>query len=136
VTANAGGLEVDFGEFVTAAGAEVIETNANWNYSRSLLFAWAIPYYHFGLRGAVPVGSHFTGGVQVVNGWNNIADNYDHEIFNVFKNDKKRKLKKYIMKYANKKNTAIDFGCGVARRLPGARVFVEEGACIQKRLSG
>jgi hypothetical protein len=72
---RAKGLEVDFGEFVTAAGAEVIESNANWNYSRSLLFAWATPYYHFGLRTSFPAGKHFTGGVQVVNGWNNIEDN-------------------------------------------------------------
>jgi len=50
--------------------------------------------------------------------WNSIADNYDKEIFNVFKSDKKRKLKKYVMKYANKKNTAIDFGCGVGKALP------------------
>ena len=69
------GLEVDFGQFVTSAGAEVIETHSNWNYSRSLLFAWAIPYYHFGLRTSFPVGKHFTGGVQVVNGWNNTEDN-------------------------------------------------------------
>jgi hypothetical protein len=69
------GLEIDFGEFVTSAGAEVIETQGNWNYSRSLLFAWAIPYYHFGLRTTLPIGKHFTGGVQVVNGWNNIEDN-------------------------------------------------------------
>lgn len=66
------GLEIDAGEFVTSAGAEVIETNQNWNYSRSLLFAWAIPYLHFGVRASFPVGAHFTGGVQVVNGWNNI----------------------------------------------------------------
>ena len=66
------GLEVDAGEFVTAAGAEVIETNQNWNYSRSLLFAWAIPYYHFGIRSSFPIGPHFTGGVQLVQGWNNI----------------------------------------------------------------
>ncbi|MGA2186798.1 MAG: outer membrane beta-barrel protein, partial [Bryobacteraceae bacterium] len=72
---KAKGLEIDFGEFVTTAGAEVIESNANWNYSRSLLFAWAIPYYHFGLRTSFPVGKHFSGGVQVVNGWNNIEDN-------------------------------------------------------------
>ncbi len=72
---KAGGLELDFGEFVTSAGAEVIESYSNWNYSRSLLFAWAIPYYHFGLRTSFPVGKHFTGGVQVVNGWNNIEDN-------------------------------------------------------------
>ncbi|MBZ5625614.1 MAG: porin [Acidobacteriia bacterium] len=66
------GIEVDAGEFVTAAGAEVIETNQNWNYSRSLLFAWAIPYYHFGVRASFPIGPHFTGGVQLVQGWNNI----------------------------------------------------------------
>ena len=50
--------------------------------------------------------------------WNSIADNYDQEIFNVFKNDKKKKLKKYLSKYANKENIAIDFGCGVGKALP------------------
>jgi hypothetical protein len=67
-------LQLDFGEFVTSAGAEVIESNGNWNYSRSLLFSWAIPYYHFGLRASDTWG-HFTGGFQLVNGWNNIKDN-------------------------------------------------------------
>jgi len=52
----------------------VIESNANWNYSRSILFAWAIPYYHFGFR-ATETKGHFTGGFQVVNGWNNVEDN-------------------------------------------------------------
>lgn len=69
------GFQADFGEFVTSAGAEVIETQSNWNYSRSLLFAWAIPYYHFGLRTSMPLNKYFTGGVQVVNGWNNVEDN-------------------------------------------------------------
>src|SRR6476620_8778797 len=68
------GVEIDAGEFVTSAGAEVIETNGNWNYSRSLLFSWAIAYYHFGVRATVPIGK-FTAGVQVVQGWNNIYDN-------------------------------------------------------------
>src|ERR1035438_296348 len=45
---------------MTSAGAEVIETNQNWNYSRSLLFAWAIPYYHFGLRASIPIGVDIT----------------------------------------------------------------------------
>jgi hypothetical protein len=72
---KAGGLQIDFGEFVTAAGAEVIETKDNWNYSRSLLFAWGIPYYHFGVRASMPVGKHFTGMVHLVNGWNNVEDN-------------------------------------------------------------
>jgi hypothetical protein len=68
------GFQMDFGKFVTSAGAEVIESNANWNYSRSILFAWAIPYYHFGARLTETKG-HFTGGFQIVNGWNNVEDN-------------------------------------------------------------
>ena len=74
------GVQVDAGEFVTSAGAEVIETNANFNYTRSLLFALAIPYYHFGFRTTVPIG-HFTGGFQVVQGWNNIYDNNSGKTF-------------------------------------------------------
>jgi hypothetical protein len=72
---KAKGFEADFGEFVTSAGAEVIETKDNWNYSRSLLFAWAIPYYHFGLRTSMPLTKTITGGFQVVNGWNDVEDN-------------------------------------------------------------
>ena len=66
------GIEIDVGEFVSPAGAEVIETNQNYNYSRSLLFAWAVPALHTGFRLQYAVGSHFTGSFQVVNGWNNV----------------------------------------------------------------
>jgi len=82
--AGAGGLTLDFGKFVTTAGAEVIETHRNWNYSRSLLFAWAIPYYHFGLRASLPLGRHFTGGLALVNGWNNVEDNNTGKTFGFF----------------------------------------------------
>jgi hypothetical protein len=71
------GIEVDFGEFVTSAGAETIESNANWNYSRSLLFAYAVPYYHFGVRSTLPVTKTLTVGIQVVNGWNTLWGNND-----------------------------------------------------------
>ena len=73
--AKAKGFEADFGKFVTSAGAEVIEAKDNWNYSRSLLFAWAIPYWHFGLRASMPVSKVETIGVQVVDGWNTITKN-------------------------------------------------------------
>lgn len=69
------GFEADFGQFVTSAGAEVIDTLANWNYSHSLLYSYATPDYHFGLRTSMPLTSAFTGGIQVVNGWNDTADN-------------------------------------------------------------
>jgi len=70
---KAKGFELDFGKFSTSAGAEVIEAKDNWNYSRSLLFAWAIPYFHFGARTSMPISKTDTIGVQVVNGWNNVS---------------------------------------------------------------
>ena len=70
---KAKGFEADFGKFVTSAGAEVIESKDNWNYSRSLLFVNAIPYFHFGLRTSYPVTKTETIGVQVVNGWNDVT---------------------------------------------------------------
>jgi len=72
---KAKGFELDFGKFVTSAGAEVIESKDNWNYSRSLLFVNAIPYFHFGARTSMPVSKTDTIGVQVVNGWNNVTSN-------------------------------------------------------------
>ncbi len=72
---KAKGFEADFGKWVTSAGAEVIEANGNWNYSRSLLFAWAIPYFHTGIRTSMPVSKTETLGVQLVNGWNNVTKN-------------------------------------------------------------
>ena len=75
------GFQADFGQFVTSAGAEVIESGDNWNYSRSLLFSYAIPYYHFGIRASMPVTSTITAGVQVVQGWNNIFDNNSRKTF-------------------------------------------------------
>jgi Putative beta-barrel porin-2, OmpL-like. bbp2 len=70
---KAKGFELDFGKFVTSAGAEVIESKDNWNYSRSLLFSWAIPYWHFGARTSMPVSKTETIGLQIVNGWNNVS---------------------------------------------------------------
>jgi hypothetical protein len=68
------GLQIDFGKFVTSAGAEVTESHLNWNYSRSLLFAYG-PYYHFGVRAAAPVTSSWTLGGSLTQGWNVISDN-------------------------------------------------------------
>ena len=66
------GLELDLGRFVTFAGAEGIETASNWDYSRSLLFVWCEPYYHFGFRATAPLGKRFNWGFQLVSGWNNV----------------------------------------------------------------
>jgi hypothetical protein len=75
VSASHKKVQVDFGKFVTWNGAEVIETKDNWNYSRSILFAWAIPYYHFGVRTTWTASDKVALSGFVVNGWNNVADN-------------------------------------------------------------
>src|SRR6266478_5320028 len=69
------GLTIDFGKFVTNAGAEVIETKDNWNYSRGLLFSWAIPYYHFGLKAKYAFNGKIALSGFLLNGWNNVVDN-------------------------------------------------------------
>jgi hypothetical protein len=68
-------LQINVGKFVTPAGAEVIESKDNWNYSRSLLFAWAIPYFHFGASAKYAFNSKFSLTGYLVNGWNNSVDN-------------------------------------------------------------
>jgi len=75
VTVRKDNLSLDFGKFVTPLGAEVIETKDNWNYSRSLLFTYAIPLYHFGARATYAASDKATFGAYVVNGWNNVQDN-------------------------------------------------------------
>ena len=54
-----GNLTLDFGKFVTTAGAEVIEANKNWLYSRSILFN-AIPLLHTGVRANLKVNDNLT----------------------------------------------------------------------------
>jgi len=68
------GLQIDFGKFVTNAGAEVIEAKDDWNYSRSLLFQNAIPYFHTGVRLTYSPNDKVTVMGGIVNGWNNTID--------------------------------------------------------------
>jgi hypothetical protein len=70
-----GKLQWDAGKFVTPMGAEVIESQDNWNYSRSILFGYAVPFYHLGLRATYTVDPKVTLGAQLVNGWNNASEN-------------------------------------------------------------
>lgn len=69
-----GNLTLDFGKFVTTAGAEVIEANKNWLYSRSMLFN-VIPLLHTGVRANLKVNDNLTLQASLVNGWNNDPDN-------------------------------------------------------------
>jgi hypothetical protein len=71
------GLRLDAGKFVTHLGYEVIEGYDGWNdqATRSLLFGFAIPFTHTGLRAGYTFSPHVSGLLLVVNGWDNASDN-------------------------------------------------------------
>jgi hypothetical protein len=77
------GLQVDVGKFVTPHGAEVIETKDNWNYSRGLLFTYAIPFYHFGMRAKYVFNDKYSVSGFFVNGWNNVIENNTGKTYGV-----------------------------------------------------
>lgn len=71
-----GPLMVIGGKYVTASGAEVIKSPANTNFSRSILFGYAIPFTHTGVRAyftpggsAVSPDGKFTFIAGINNGW-------------------------------------------------------------------
>lgn len=47
--------------------------------------------------------------------WDRIGDNYNNQIFDVFKSDRKKILQRYFKKHGNVNRTAIDFGCGTGK---------------------
>ncbi len=69
-----GPLMVIAGKYVTLAGAEVIKSPANLNYSRSILFGYAIPFTHTGVRAIYAVGDKLSLIAGVNNGWDVLKD--------------------------------------------------------------
>lgn len=64
------GLTVNFGKFYTPIGFEVTRAKDNWQYSRSLGFNYAIPFWHEGLSvGYAWIPDRFTSTIYIVNGW-------------------------------------------------------------------
>jgi hypothetical protein len=70
-----GDMELKLGKFATLHGAEVIEGPSNYNISRSILFGWAIPFTHTGLRLHAEMGPMLSGHLGINNGWDNVSDN-------------------------------------------------------------
>lgn len=67
-------LQLDIGKYVTLMGAEVIESNTNWNYTRSLLFSYAEPVLHSGARLTYTVNDALYIQGHIINGWNNVIN--------------------------------------------------------------
>ena len=71
------GLRIDAGKFVTHMGYELIEgyDGYNDNYSRSLLFNYAIPLTHTGIKASYSPTPRIALMAMVVNGWDLALDN-------------------------------------------------------------
>jgi hypothetical protein len=69
-----GSFTLEGGRFVTLAGAEVIDPTQNTNFSRSILFGFAIPFTQTGLRGVYVYNDKLTLNLGVNDGWDNVRD--------------------------------------------------------------
>ena len=69
-----GPLTVIGGKYVTLAGAEVINSTLDTNYSRSILFGYAIPFTHTGVRLTYAASDQLSLIVGVNNGWDQLQD--------------------------------------------------------------
>ena len=69
-----GALTVIGGRYVTLAGAETIDPRTNFNFSRSILFGFAIPFAHTGVRATVAASDQLTLVFGVTNGWDDLKD--------------------------------------------------------------
>ena len=65
------------GKFVTLAGAEVIDSRGLPVYSRSILFGYAIPFAHTGVRATFASSKSFSFTVGANNGWDQMKDTND-----------------------------------------------------------
>ncbi len=67
-------IDLKAGKFVTLMGAEVIESKDNWNTSRGLLFGYAIPFTHTGVRLSQTFDNGWDIAFGVNNGWDITTD--------------------------------------------------------------
>src|SRR6202521_5081582 len=69
-----GPLTIIGGKFVTLAGAEVINSTQDTNYSRSILFGYAIAFSHTGARLTYAASDVVSVIVGINNGWDQLKD--------------------------------------------------------------
>jgi hypothetical protein len=68
------GFTLMAGKYVTLAGAEVITSPADTNFSRSILFGYAVPFTHTGIRATLAPSEAVTFYAGVNNGWDDVKD--------------------------------------------------------------
>ncbi len=72
---GSGSVTLEFGKFDSFVGAEVAESQDNPTYTRGLLWTFAQPHFHTGLRASFELLPELTLAAMVVNGWDRSVDN-------------------------------------------------------------
>lgn len=70
-----GSLTIAAGKYVTSASAEFINPTEDTNFSRSILFGYATPFTHTGIRAAYEVSKKISLDVEANNGWDAMTNN-------------------------------------------------------------
>ncbi|MBI4508339.1 MAG: porin [Deltaproteobacteria bacterium] len=70
-------LSFRVGKMVTHHGFEVIESQGNWNYTRGILFTWAIPFTSTGIGASYALSGAVDMSFFLVNGLNNTLETND-----------------------------------------------------------
>jgi hypothetical protein len=73
-TYTKGAFSVLFGKYATHAGQEVIKSRDDSNFSRSILFGYAIPFTHTGARASYKASDTLTLMLGANEGWDTITD--------------------------------------------------------------
>lgn len=67
---------LEAGKMYSHIGAETVKAKDNWNYSRTALFSYGMPFWHTGLRlGYDLLPGQLQASLYAYNGWNSIYDN-------------------------------------------------------------
>lgn len=76
------GINIDFGKWGSSLGIEGNYTKDQWNYSRSYWFNF-LPFYHMGMRAAIPLNGRFSINYWIVNGTNQVeaTNGFKDELF-------------------------------------------------------
>ncbi|HVR39694.1 MAG TPA: porin [Thermoanaerobaculia bacterium] len=71
-------LAIEGGVYPSHIGMEGFYTKDNWNYTRSIM-GEASPYFQTGVKATYAFNDHWSGRVDLLNGWQNIRDDDDNK---------------------------------------------------------
>lgn len=101
------GINIIAGKYATLAGYEVIESKDDLNFSRSLLFFYAIPFTHTGIRATYNVIDQIDVTFGINNGCDQLTDNNDSKTLELSTTIKPNDKLKFVgnLYYGSEKTT-------------------------------